>query len=309
MFISFLFEMMEYTFTYLQPNFNECWWDHWILDFALCNTGGILLGHAFMLWQDSREYNWVGINDVPTYTGKLSRLAQQFTPRSWVHYEWHMFEDVRRFFYVFFLVASVMVCELDAFFLKFIFRLEPPSPLNVYRVLIWWAVGMVALRDYYAYITDPKIKRLGSTCWVILAVLLTELAVVVKFGGSLPEWQGKVAPREVVYAWTAVTVVGVAGLLYWFLVELPKRKSGGGLVAAVEAAAAPAPTPKAVPAPLPTPKATPKAKAAQEVETEEVAEEEEGAAKPARGRKGKAAAPAAAAGGKKKASRSRSTRG
>lgn len=26
--ISLLFEVMEYTFTYLQPNFNECWWVH-----------------------------------------------------------------------------------------------------------------------------------------------------------------------------------------------------------------------------------------------------------------------------------------
>jgi phosphatidylserine synthase 2 len=27
-FLSFLFEILEYLFTYLQPNFAECWWDH-----------------------------------------------------------------------------------------------------------------------------------------------------------------------------------------------------------------------------------------------------------------------------------------
>lgn len=27
-FLSFTFEILEYLFTYLQPNFAECWWDH-----------------------------------------------------------------------------------------------------------------------------------------------------------------------------------------------------------------------------------------------------------------------------------------
>jgi hypothetical protein len=26
--LSFLFEILEYMFTHVQPNFNECWWDH-----------------------------------------------------------------------------------------------------------------------------------------------------------------------------------------------------------------------------------------------------------------------------------------
>ena len=185
--VSALFELMEYTFTYLQPNFAECWWDHWILDFLICNTGGMLIGHAILSWLDSRVYNWVGMSDIPTVSGKIARLAQQFTPYSWTRYDWRVFEDIKRFGCVIFMVVGIMICELDAFFLKFILYIQPRSPLNVYRLLIWWAVGMVALRDYYAYITDPRIKRLGSTCWVVLAILIMELAVVVKFGYTLPE--------------------------------------------------------------------------------------------------------------------------
>ena len=26
--VSFLFEILEYMFTFVQPNFAECWWDH-----------------------------------------------------------------------------------------------------------------------------------------------------------------------------------------------------------------------------------------------------------------------------------------
>lgn len=129
---------------------------------------------------------------------------------------------------VFFMVVGVMICELDAFFLKFILHVQPKSPLNVYRLLLWWAVGMVALRDYYAFITDPKIKRLGSTCWVVLAMLVMELAVVVRFGVSLPEWQGKVPPTDVVYAWTATGVVFLASLIWWFGVALPQRRLAAG---------------------------------------------------------------------------------
>lgn len=35
--ISILFEIMEYTLEHQLPNFNECWWDHWILDVLTSN--------------------------------------------------------------------------------------------------------------------------------------------------------------------------------------------------------------------------------------------------------------------------------
>lgn len=31
---------MELTFQHMLPNFNECWWDSWILDVAVCNFIG-----------------------------------------------------------------------------------------------------------------------------------------------------------------------------------------------------------------------------------------------------------------------------
>ena len=44
--LSIGFEFMEMTFHHMLPNFNECWWDSWILDVALCNFGGLLAGMA-----------------------------------------------------------------------------------------------------------------------------------------------------------------------------------------------------------------------------------------------------------------------
>lgn len=34
------FELMELTFQHMLPNFNECWWDSWVLDVAVCNLLG-----------------------------------------------------------------------------------------------------------------------------------------------------------------------------------------------------------------------------------------------------------------------------
>ena len=42
------FELMELTFQHMLPNFNECWWDSWILDVAVCNFIGDSLSSAFL---------------------------------------------------------------------------------------------------------------------------------------------------------------------------------------------------------------------------------------------------------------------
>jgi phosphatidylserine synthase 2 len=194
-----------------------------------------------MNYLDSKEYNWVGIPDAPGVRGKLTRTLEQFTPYSWTRYEWRATEDIRRLGYVAFMVGGILVCELDAFFLKFILLLGPRSPLNVYRLLVWWAIGMVALRDYYAFMTDASIKRLGSTCWVVLAVLIMELAVVIKFGTTLPAWQGKHMPAHIAGAWAVVLLSGASVVAYWYLVELPRREAARGAAGAVRARPAAAP--------------------------------------------------------------------
>jgi hypothetical protein len=40
-FVSVMFELMELTFQHWLPNFNECWWDSWILDVLICNNIGV----------------------------------------------------------------------------------------------------------------------------------------------------------------------------------------------------------------------------------------------------------------------------
>lgn len=129
---------------------------------------------------DSKEYNWRGISDVPTVKGKALRVLAQFTPASWEQYRWEFFSNPKRFVTVFALLAGTMLVELDAFFLKDIFWLPPSSVVNIYRLAVWWAVGMVGVRELYAFTTDPEAKRLGSTCWIMMSMMLTEFVVVIK---------------------------------------------------------------------------------------------------------------------------------
>jgi hypothetical protein len=168
----------------------------------------------------------------------VARVLKQFTPASWTRYDWRVFGDLKRFLYVLAMALAIMVVELDAFFLKFIFRLQPASLLNLYRLLLWWAVGMVGLRDYYAFMTDDSIKRLGATCWVCLAMAILELLVVLKFGMQLPEWRHARPPRAVVVVWTTAGAAALIACVWWFAYALPRRREQRVAAAAAAAAAA-----------------------------------------------------------------------
>ena len=52
--LSIGFEFMELTFQHMLPNFNECWWDSWILDVAVCNFIG-RCRFAILLTQPPQE--------------------------------------------------------------------------------------------------------------------------------------------------------------------------------------------------------------------------------------------------------------
>ena len=57
---SIAFELMELTFQHWLKNFNECWWDSWVLDVALCNFLGIYVGMKTVSYFEGRTYDWTG---------------------------------------------------------------------------------------------------------------------------------------------------------------------------------------------------------------------------------------------------------
>ena len=83
---------------------------------------------------------------------------------------------------------------------------------------------MVGLRDYYAFMTNPRIKRLGSTAWIMLAMMLMEALVVLKSFAGLSKIEA--VPATVIYAWTVAGILFVAFVVYRFAVQ-PRNSSNG----------------------------------------------------------------------------------
>lgn len=64
----------------------------------------------------------------------------------------------------------MLLAELNAFFLKFVLYVPPPSMLNVVRLLLLAALSAPAVGEYYEYI-QPKQgqekKRIGPNLWLM----------------------------------------------------------------------------------------------------------------------------------------------
>lgn len=59
--ISFTWEITEMAFSHLLPNFIECWWDAFVLDFLICNGLGIWFGMYICDKLEMRTYKWESI--------------------------------------------------------------------------------------------------------------------------------------------------------------------------------------------------------------------------------------------------------
>lgn len=186
--LSVMFEVMEYSLQYQLPNFAECWWDHWILDVLVCNWAGIYAGMKTCEYLEMKQYSWRGIRDIPSYTGKLKRTVAQFTPHSWTSFQWGSTKNFTRFLSVIGLLYMVLQCELNAFYLKYLLWIPPAHPINIYRLFLFFFMTLPAVRELYQYMVDPKCRRFGMHVWLLIANIITELLICVKYGqGEFPQ--------------------------------------------------------------------------------------------------------------------------
>lgn len=102
--ISVMFEVMEYSLQHQLPNFAECWWDHWILDVLICNWLGIWMGMKTCQYLSMKTYNWRSIKEIPNVGGKVRRTVAQFTPHSWVSFEWAATKSLKGY------LVALLVC-------------------------------------------------------------------------------------------------------------------------------------------------------------------------------------------------------
>ncbi|KAI6180453.1 Phosphatidylserine synthase 1 [Aphelenchoides besseyi] len=181
-YISIAWELTEVFFAHLLPNFQECWWDAIFLDVILCNGLGITIGLLICRMLEMRTYHWESIRCIQNKTGKFKRAVLQFTPESWIKVDWFNSFALRRWIALFLFIMVWLISELNTFFLKHVFAVDTSHPVVFWRIIFIALISAPTIRQYYVYVTDPSIKRLGMQCWIYLAVCLLELAICVKFG-------------------------------------------------------------------------------------------------------------------------------
>lgn len=120
--LSILFELLEYTFAYQLKNFNECWWDHWILDVLTCNWFGIIMGKMVIRRYKLVEYNFISRN-----------------------------MNFKQYVLIVFIIISVSLLELNAFYLKALLWLPTENIFNCMRIALISLLGSVSMREIHDF--------------------------------------------------------------------------------------------------------------------------------------------------------------
>ncbi|OQR81493.1 phosphatidylserine synthase, partial [Thraustotheca clavata] len=184
------FELLELIFQFVIPDFQECWWDSLFMDLFGANFIGMCLGHLTLKYLETKKYDWSGNRGV------LRRTLSQFTPFSWSRYDWEVFSSFKRFALVAVAVFVCLVVELNAFFLLSTLNIPKESHINKYRLCLIFMLGIPAASEYYEFITNPALWRLGQNAWMMCSIGVFEVLVWVKFAHGLA---GSTTPPPDVY--------------------------------------------------------------------------------------------------------------
>ncbi|VDD77449.1 unnamed protein product [Mesocestoides corti] len=217
--LSINWEITEVAFSHILPNFQECWWDSIILDVLVCNGLGIYCGMLLCQWFHARSYQWESIRDIRSTRGKLKRAVLQFTPVSWTPTHWlDRNSSFKRVLQLSVLIFFWQVAELNVFWLKHVFIVKPSHFLTQLRLLIVTLSSAPAIRQFYHYVTDDQVTRVGSQMWIFTATMILETLVAFKLGSEVFE---KAILRNVIY-WLIWLVIS-SYLTVWISLLFAKR--------------------------------------------------------------------------------------
>jgi len=149
-----------------------------------------------------------------------SSFFQWISPWSFRTFRWSPTITPQRFLGALILCLASLVVDLMAFFMKTILWVPPLHPLNTYRLLLIFTIALPAVREYYEYITNPRLRRLGPHAWTILACIGLEMLVCMKLGkGEFPSPM----PAHIMWGWV-IFVLCTAGVFAWVTLRYYLRK-------------------------------------------------------------------------------------
>lgn len=82
-------------------------------------------------------------------------------------HEWKMFESTKRFLSLLWFMLFIHLTDLSYFFNKYILMIEPKHTILKIRTFSVGFLAISAAREYYVFITDNNVKRLGANCWLL----------------------------------------------------------------------------------------------------------------------------------------------
>ncbi|KAJ6583913.1 PSS-domain-containing protein [Mycena vulgaris] len=207
--LSIAFELAEYSLQHQLPNFNECWWDHWILDVLVCNWIGTYLGMKTCQYFEVKPYAWRGFRTTRGLRAKTRRVVAQFSPHDFTAFTWGPARSLAHYVSVVILLGVFLGAELSPFYLKSLLWMEPDHPIVVLRLAFIFLCALPAVRELFQYVNDPRrAVRMGQHVWLLLATVLTEVLVIFKWSkGQFPA----PLPTAVKWGWA---VAGTAVVVY-----------------------------------------------------------------------------------------------
>ncbi|KAJ6508243.1 phosphatidyl serine synthase-domain-containing protein [Mycena sanguinolenta] len=219
--LSIAFELAEYSLAHQLPNFNECWWDHWILDVLLCNWAGAYLGMRVCGYFEVKPYSWRGLRETRGLRSKARRVISQFSPHDFTAFKWGTASSFTHYVAVVLLLAVFLAAELNPFYLKSLLWLEPEHPIVILRLAFIFLCALPAVRELYQYINDPRrAVRMGQHVWLLLATVLTELLVIFKWSkGQFPA----PLPKAVKVGWGVGAAMLVMYPVYQFGIPAARK--------------------------------------------------------------------------------------
>ncbi|CAH1256654.1 PTDSS2 [Branchiostoma lanceolatum] len=202
--VSVMWELIEYSVEHQIPFLEECWWDHWIVDVAVCNSLGIWCGMKTLEYLDLRLYDWRGLWNVPVYPSKRKTIAGQLGSP-----DWSRTRRFKRCLAVLAYMTSLLILGLNSFYLQSVLWIPIRHWLQLARLTLWLIEGAAVSRQVYQYMDDPNCKSLGHFGWIYIILVITEVAIIVKFGRDLLLIP---FPDHILISWIA----GFLALTSWF---------------------------------------------------------------------------------------------
>lgn len=170
--LSFSFEIVERLLKSWFPNFNECWWDSLILDVLLCNGFGIFLGMKFVNYLIVVPWETRLLCECRTNEEKLARMLKQFTPRSYVKFEWKPLLSVKRYFVWLFVMLFILCYEVNLFALKMVLKMTTKNVFLFVLIVIQVLIGAPSIFEMYLYATNVQ-NTIGSYAEADIVLILS----------------------------------------------------------------------------------------------------------------------------------------